>query len=303
MRRVLVSGWFSFEKMGSTAGDIIARDLVCKWLEKAGLEYDIALAAPFEGGISWEKTNPGEYTDVVFVCGPFGNGWPVTEFLQHFLGCRFSGVNLTMLQSPEEWNPFEILFERDSNRAARPDITFLAPPPKVPVVGVILAHKQLEYGNHSLHEKANEVIRNLISEREASVVMIDTSLENNQGGLRTHGEIESLIAKMDMVITTRLHGTVLALKNGVPVIPIDPIEGGAKISIQVKTLGWPLLFNYGNMYRADLLNAFDFCLTENARNLARECAQSAIERVKQIREGFIELVLNNSEMPVINDQD
>lgn len=303
MRRVLVSGWFSFEKMGSTAGDIIARDLVCKWLDEAGLPYHVALAEPFKGGVSWEKTNPGDYTDVVFVCGPFGNGWPVTEFLNHFSGCRLSGVNLTMLQSLEEWNPFGILFERDSNRATRPDITFLAPPPKVPVVGVILAHKQLEYGKHSLHEKANEAIQKLLAEKEVSVVMIDTSLENNQGGLRTHGEVESLIARMDMVITTRLHGTVLALKNGVPVIPIDPIEGGAKISLQVKALGWPLLFQNGDMEMTDLLKAFDFCLTENARNMARECAQSARERVKQVREGFIELILKNSEMPVIYDKD
>ena len=52
---------------------------------------------------------------------------------------------------------------------------------------------------------------------------------------------------MDVVITTRLHGTVLALKNGVPVIPIDPIADGAKITLQVKSLNWPLLVNSKNI--------------------------------------------------------
>src|SRR5258706_8699885 len=103
---ILVAGWFSFEKMGATAGDIIARDLVSSWLEEAGITYDIALASPFEGGINWEETDPHRYTDVVFVCGPFGNGWPVTEFLKYFSGCRLTGINLSMLQSPQEWNPF-----------------------------------------------------------------------------------------------------------------------------------------------------------------------------------------------------
>ena len=27
--RILVAGWFSFEDMGATAGDIIARDIAC----------------------------------------------------------------------------------------------------------------------------------------------------------------------------------------------------------------------------------------------------------------------------------
>ena len=47
--------------------------------------------------------------------------------------------------------------------------------------------------------------------------------------LRTAEEVESLIARMDVVLTTRLHGLVLALKHGVPVVAIDPIAGGAKL--------------------------------------------------------------------------
>lgn len=53
-------------------------------------------------------------------------------------------------------------------------------------------------------------------------------IEWNKGGLRSQDIIMSLISPMDLVITTRLHGTVLAIKNGVPAIPIDPVSGGAK---------------------------------------------------------------------------
>ena len=31
--KTLVAGWFSFEQMGASAGDLLARDLVCEWLE------------------------------------------------------------------------------------------------------------------------------------------------------------------------------------------------------------------------------------------------------------------------------
>jgi hypothetical protein len=289
--RILIAGWFSFEKMGATAGDIIARDLVCGWLKETSIAYDIALAATFEGGIDWKKTDPKSYTDVVFVCGPFGNGWPVTEFVDHFSGCRLIGINLSMLQSPEEWNPFEILFERDSVLVTRPDITFLGTPPAIPVVGVILAHKQLEYGKNSLHEKANEAIRNLLLKKEAAVVMIDTALEKNQGGLKTHGEVEALIARMDLVLTTRLHGTVLALKNGVPVIPIDPIAGGAKISLQVKTLNWPVLFKAAFLDENKLSEAFNYCLTRTAKNKAMECAEVAVKKIEALKESFLTQLL------------
>ena len=34
--KCLVAGWFSFEQMGATAGDLLAKDLVCSWVERAG---------------------------------------------------------------------------------------------------------------------------------------------------------------------------------------------------------------------------------------------------------------------------
>ncbi len=46
---------------------------------------------------------------------------------------------------------------------------------------------------------------------------------------------------MDIVVTTRLHGMVLALKNGVPAIAVDPIVGGAKITQQARAINWPIL--------------------------------------------------------------
>jgi hypothetical protein len=286
---ILVAGWFSFEQMGNTAGDMIACDAVCSWLKEAGISYDVAVATPFsyKNKVHIDEVDPALFTDIVFVCGPFGNGWPVTDMLSRFSHCRLSGVNLSLMEPLEKWDPFTFLYERESSRASNPDITFSGPAPSVPVAGIILAHKQKEYGNRALHEQANAAIEALIGDREVSVVRIDTALENNQGGLRTPGEVESLIAKMDLVITTRLHGTVLSLKNGVPVIPVDPIAGGAKISSQVATFNWPLLFSAGKLDHEALLKAFDYCLTAEARAKALECARQGREAVAGIKEKFI----------------
>jgi exopolysaccharide biosynthesis predicted pyruvyltransferase EpsI len=158
----------------------------------------------------------------------------------------------------------------------------------VPVVGIILAHKQQEYKGKARPEAANAAIERLTRSAEMSIVPIDTALENNAGGLRTAGEVESLISRMDVVITTRLHGAVLSLKNGIPVVPIDPIAGGAKISAQIRTLGWPLLFNAEHLDDEQLRAALDFCLTDGARQTARECARRAVTRIEGLRRHLID---------------
>src|SRR4051812_46607855 len=101
--RCLVAGWFSFEQMGATAGDLLTKDVVVGWLDRAGLAYDVAYAPPFEGGVDWRTVDPSDYNAVTFVCGPFGNGDPLTSFLEKFAGRPLYGVNLTMLDSLENW--------------------------------------------------------------------------------------------------------------------------------------------------------------------------------------------------------
>ena len=89
--RVIVAGWFSFRGMGATVGDLLARDVAVSWLAGAEIPYDVSTVAPFGDGVDWRTADPAAYTHVVFVCGPFGNGPPVAEFLHRFRKCRLSG--------------------------------------------------------------------------------------------------------------------------------------------------------------------------------------------------------------------
>jgi hypothetical protein len=222
------------------------------------------------------------------VCGPFGNGWPVTEFLPRFTRCRLIGINLSMLESLDTWNPFDLLYERDSSRAAQPDITFLARPDPVPVVGVILVHPQEEYGRKAEHDAADAAVRRLVASRDVAAVPIDTRLDVNRTGLRSPGQVETLIARMDVVVTTRLHGTVMALKHGVPPLVIDPVAGGAKVLRQARVLGWDTVFTADALDDDALQEAFDYCLSDGARAKARACARAATERAASVRDQFIE---------------
>jgi hypothetical protein len=284
--KALVAGWFSFEEMGATAGDLIARDLVCDWLAAAGRPFDVAAAPPFTGGVDWRQVDPAAYGDVVFVCGPFGNGWPLTEFLERFEGRRLIGLNLSMLDPLDVWNPFDLLLERDSSRTSRPDVSFLSAGAKVPVAGMVRVHPQNEYPD-AMHAAANDAIARLVASREMAAVPIDTRLDVNGTGLRTPAEVESLIAKMDVVLTTRLHGTALAIKNGVPPLVIDPIAGGRKVMAQARAIGWDVAFTADELDAVRLSAALDYCLSREARAAVARVRERAVEKAQEVRDAFV----------------
>lgn len=284
--RALVAGWFSFEQMGATAGDLFARDVVQRWLAEVGCPYDVALARPFDGGVDWTCVDPGAYTHLVFVCGPFGRSREVLSFLDRFASCRLIGMNLSMLEPLSAWNPFDLLLERDSSRTARPDLSFLARGPRVPVAGIVLIDAQPEYRERNLLQSANDLLLDLARDRELAMVRIDTRLDINSAGLRTPAEIESLIARMDVVLTSRMHGLVLALKNGVPTVAVDPVAGGAKVLRQAQTIGWPCAFSLEQASAPELRRALDYCLTADARQMARACVDRARASLMSAKEEF-----------------
>ena len=75
--------------------------------------------------------------------GQFANsdGWEAA-LLQRFKRSRLIGLNLSMLLESGAHHPFDVLLERDSDYAVRPDLTFVAAQPNaVPVVGLCLVEE------------------------------------------------------------------------------------------------------------------------------------------------------------------
>lgn len=283
--KALVAGWFSFEYGHGTAGDVLSAEVACEWLREAGIPFDVAAVPPFDGNVDWRAVDPASYTHAVFVCGPFNPRPMETAFLERFAECRLIGLNLTLAIPLASWNPFDLLLERDSPAGARPDMVFASPRALVPVIGVCLVE---DYeGERVRVQQAHAVIERVLGVTEAALVRIDTRLDTNETGLRTPAEIESLIARMDAVVTTRLHGTVLALKNGVPPLVVDPEAGGAKLRRQVERLGWPVIFNADELAEQTLREALTYCLSEEARARARECAELALRGVDETRRAFL----------------
>ncbi len=281
--RILVAGWFSFKDGHATAGDVLARDLTCQWIEAVPCPYDVALDKPFKGGVNWRKVNPQSYSHVIFVCGPFSNGPLEQSFLARFWRCRLIGLNLSMLTPLDRWNPFDLLIERDSSAGGHPDFVIASRQRLVPIAGVCLVEDYPGADN----DVANAAIRRLTDSNRVATIAIDTRLDTNSTGFRDEAEVESIIARLDVMITTRLHGMILALKNGVPAIAIDPEPNGAKILRQAQTLNWPVVFKISDLDGAELQQALDYCLTPEARAKARSCAKEGEIVVRQLSHSFI----------------
>jgi hypothetical protein len=269
----LLVGWFSLPFGGATAGDLAALGVVRRWLDEAGWTYDVALGEPLEGGIDWRSAPPDAYSHVIHVCGPVGRELEVTQILERFRGSTLVAVNVSLIGDPDG-------FASVIERAGRPDVSFLAEPGRVPVVGVCLVHPQAEYPG-GRHAEVGAAVGAMLRERECAGVPIDTQLDLNAGGLRTAAEVESLIARMDAVVTTRLHGLVFALRAGVPALAVDPIGGGAKVADQTRTLDWPALVLPDQLDRLGEL--LDWCLSDEARTRALDTADKARAEAERVR--------------------
>ena len=105
-------------------------------------------------------------------------------------------------------------------------------------VGLCLRGPQSEYGRSRPEQsaKAAEIFAQFLRGRD--VIEIDTVLSPTN----SMKSISDAFASCDLVLTTRMHGGLLALAAGKPVIAIDQISGGAKVSAVLGRTGWPYVF-------------------------------------------------------------
>lgn len=68
---------------------------------------------------------------------------------------------------------------------------------------------------------------------------------------------------------------------------VDPVAGGAKVRTQAETIGWPVTFTADALSLDLLLEALDYCLTDETRSKAQECRDRATLTVDHLRGQFL----------------
>jgi hypothetical protein len=195
-----------------------------------------------------------------------------------------------MIDALNSYNPFDRLIGRDNDNWTRPDVSFLRDTEKVPVAGLCLVRAQREYGERQKHDRAGDLLRGLARRNGLALIELDTEWpeERNVSGLASPEAFESVCARMDVMLTTRLHGTVLSLKNGIPVIAIDAISGGGKVLRQAQVVGWPEAFSIDRVTDDVLDEALARCLQPSGKDRARSSAASARQLLDSFSHDFAE---------------
>lgn len=84
-------------------------------------------------------------------------------------------------------------------------------------------------------------------------------------------------------MTTRLHRMVLALKNGVPPLVVDPVAGGAKILRQAAVIEWPVAFSADSIDDVQLETAsdlFEWGEYRHSKVIGTECGAQLAPRIQ-----------------------
>jgi hypothetical protein len=304
--QVLLTGWFSFDTAEVTAGDLLAERTVRRWLQEAGLPYLTAMAANFRsiGEVDWTEVEADSVSHLVFICGPAAG--PLVEHLfERFATAMRILVGVSVVENTAALSPDlviardEVVFGRADSSTAKternaersPDLSLGSAAGMAPVVGVVRGHDQPEYGARHRLDDAHRLVDWLLLNADVAPVTMDTRLHPGEAHLcATPGQLESALARFDAVVTTRLHGLVLALKVGIPVLAVDPVLNGGKVTSQAEVLGWPAVIGVESTDEASHRKLLAWCLTPEAHSLAASCAAKGAERLAVSRGRLLDAV-------------
>ncbi|MGW8062504.1 polysaccharide pyruvyl transferase family protein [Streptomyces ziwulingensis] len=289
---ILVTGWFSFLHGEATAGDVLALRRVEHVLREAGLAYDVVWSPGFRAdGAHFEDVDPAAYSRLVFVCGPV-HGPRVEELHRRFAHCLRIAVGVSVVDpgSPAVTGFHRVLARDAAGAVPTVDLAARAPAlPVRPVVGVVLTHGQHEYEGRRRHDEVAAELTGWLAGKDCARLELETRLDAHDWRLcGTPAQLEAVLARLDLVVTDRLHGLVLALRAGTPALAVDPVAGGAKVTAQVRACGWPALVAAERLARDVLEHWWDWCLTTGREEAGRiGAAFRAVDAAEDAADGLL----------------
>jgi hypothetical protein len=234
----------------------------------SGFEHCILSKSDWQFTSAPAVHDAGELRDdlksMTLVCGPLAEHPQLRQLMDQHPRARKVAVGVSVLSNQIE---FARSFDQVLARDGTPDAAFdLAPArfatlalPSRPAshhpIALCFVGKQAEYGagRSSLHRKAQDRLVQSARRSGLPIRAVSTVLSGRRNGER---RILENFQGSQMVATTRLHGSLYGLLNGRPVVALDQIPGGAKVSEVLARIGWPLVFRTDQMDSEAIDDAF-----------------------------------------------
>ncbi|WFP62233.1 capsular polysaccharide synthesis protein [Mesorhizobium sp. WSM4904] len=253
--------WYGSLKDNGTVGDLYALQSVAARLKALGVNFR-HLTASSEFEISGERVAPdtvvhSDYATLVFVCGPVIKHHPIVEtVIRRFPSAKKIGISVSLFPANHVsyTQPFDVVLAREGGPRRFEDVAILAPSLVTQkrarasneplVVGLVLRGEQSEYGpDSSLHDRTSALVSHVLSTLGTKYQVKTVEIEHHltRSG-QTPLEMERLYSSCDLVLTSRFHGAILAMRNEIPFIAVDQIRRGGKLTSLLSTSGWPFVY-------------------------------------------------------------
>lgn len=261
----LLFWWGSYGfRGGPTIGDLMAVDNLSSRLRQRGIEHAVISHRELRLPDHLPVDDPYAIkpaTKVVFVCGPITFCRDLNDLLSIHRHAIKIAAGVSVLGNHARMNRrFHHIVGRDGIDPSYFDLAVseIVEPAgngRFDVAGVCLRGPQGEYGARraAMAHQAESMFRHVLSGSALRPLEIDTvfSPGNDAEAIRAG------FAASDIVLTTRMHGALLALAAGKPVIAIDQVPGGAKVSAVIGRTGWPFVFRAETVSAETVRAAFD----------------------------------------------
>lgn len=296
--RILLTfaGSLDFQCKHTTVGDVMALYNVATRLVQHGLQPRIAWGGnlfdldPLRVDI---RAVPPESVDcLVFVCGPLAEF--VRVICSRFEKARKVAVGVSLIDQLGTEKLFDAVVPRDSAALSTFDLAVanvgwphlhVDQRHQAPGLGICLVGRQAEYLADDKSNTIAVMIERLKSELRLQTTELNTLVYPARPNIYC-AEME--LQSRQILVTTRMHATLLSVFHRLPVISIDQIAGGAKVTRLNSKVGIDTIHVSNDMGR-QVLDALRSALATRGESVRPSVAQ---------REKLIEMSRNALELSV-----
>jgi hypothetical protein len=254
-------------------------------LRERGALVDVATCHKFEWHgaepVNWWTINPLRYRCVVFICGPVSDEWYFRLLFYKFGLARRVAVGVSIIDANRsDARRFDEIVARDGLSESHFDLSLagdLTPSSiEKSTIVICLRGHQNEYGADACCSARVDDLLWRVAERQGlTVTGVSTVVDPVTNTIE---DINRHFAHAKLVLTTRLHGSLIALRHGVPFVAVDQIKGGGKVSAVLGKLGWEYLYS-ANVKEAEIDSACKYIL--NHDGIAEDVSNAAV-RAQQL---------------------
>ncbi|WP_156752640.1 hypothetical protein [Mesorhizobium sp. WSM3873] len=233
-------------------GDLDAVNNLSAALRRAGHDHDV-LSHPTLGIADHRQTKDlfdirNEIKTLVFVCGPLVEVDELADLLAVQRKARKIAVGVSVIPCHKAMaSRFDAILARDGLPRTSFDLAIsrswpsAKPSPSRRLrAGLCFRGDQRDYGKGMTEwVRAERLLSQLAEAFGLETEPIDTVLKPGNEAAK----IESQFENVDLILTTRLHGSLYGLSRGKPVIALDQIRGTGKVKPILDRLNWPFAYS------------------------------------------------------------